>query len=485
MIEDQDKKLAEKGWQSMQQLLDREMPVEQKRRPFIWWWFGLLLLPLAILGSRAWWQSEANPPSVPAPATLKTERPVVQQNTEHQPVVPEKAPVRSDKQPEKQSAKNAKETSVAARQLPAARPRQATVAQAPIRSSSGSMQITEVQTNTATSSPVENITEVKINSTTTSPVENIAVANTSASEAVAILPENARPANTDNFKETNAITPLLSSAQPFYPVETEQPRSLADTRTFAATPGANEASIKPLQTTPRWAFGLTSAVSTEQFSSLNGVSAGITTDWRFARKWGLRTSVLYTRYRPSASKQPVVAVEESRYNDATGLSTGSYAPVTGGVTNNADLQAGYVYIPLRKLHQMEMPVMAWWQPIRPLRLYSGVSVNYTFLGQSAAQNFIDNAIVSLDSNKSLRDAGQVATDALQRWQLDYQFGMGWRLGRHFELSAFWRTPVRKIFTRQNDLTSFNSDTEQFSSISTTNSQLPRSGRFILHGSWFF
>ncbi len=129
--------------------------------------------------------------------------------------------------------------------------------------------------------------------------------------------------------------------------------------------------------------------------------------------------------------------------------------------------------------------MAWWQPVRPLRLYSGVSVNYTFLGQSAKQNFVENAIVSLDTNKSQRDAGQVATDELKRWQMNYQLGLGWRLGRHVELSAFWRTPVRKIFTRQNDLTSFNSDTEQFSDISTTNAQLPRTGRFILQGSWFF
>ncbi len=471
MREDQDKKLADKGWQSMQQLLDREMPVEQKRRPFIWWWFGLLLLPLAILGSRAWWQSEPTLPAESAPAVLKTERPVVQQVIENQPAAPEKAPVRSDNQPGIQSAKIADETRVAARQLSAvSSPQRVSVAPAPIPSSSASMQVSEVLTNTTTSSPVE----------------NTAVTNLSASETAAFLPDNATPANTTSIPAETAAAPFLPIALPFHAAETEQTRPLADTRTFAAASGANEASVKPLQTSPRWAFGLTSAISTEQFSSLNGVSAGITTDWRFARKWGLRTSLLYTRYRPSASKQPVVVVEESRYNDATGLFTDPYFPSTGGVANNADLQEGYVYIPLRKLHQMEIPVMAWWQPIRPLRLYSGVSVNYTFLGQSAEQNFVDNAIVSLDSNKSQRDAGQVATDELKRWQMNYQLGLGWRLGRHVELSAFWCSPVRKIFTRQNDLlNSYNSNTEQFSSISTPNTQLPRPGRFVLQGSWFF
>lgn len=470
MIEDQDKKLADKGWQSMQELLEREMPAEQKRRPFVWWWFGLLLLPLAILGSRVWWQSDPGLPTEPAPAVLKTELPVVQHTIENQPVAPEMAPVRSDNRPGIQSAKNADETSVAARQLPAGSiPQQVSVAQAPIRSSSASMQLPEVQTNTTT---------------TSSPVENIAVANPSTSEAAAFLPDNATPANISHSDDANVATPLLPVALPFHAVETEQTRSLADTRTFAAIPGTNEPSVKPLQTTPRWAFGLTSAVSTEQFSGLNSLSAGITTDWRFARKWGLRTAVLYTRYRPSASKQPVVAVVESRYNIATGLSSGAYEPTTGSVANSADLQEGYVYIPLRKLHQLEIPLMAWWQPIRPLRLYSGLSMDYTFSGQSATLNYIDNAIVSLDTDKSLRDAGQLATDELQRLQLNYQLGMGWQLGRHIELSAFWRTPVRKIFTRQNDLTSFNSDTEQFSSIST-NTQLPRTGRFILQGSWFF
>lgn len=472
MREDQDKKLADKGWQSMQQLLDREMPVEQKRRPFIWWWFGLLLLPLAILGSRAWWQSEPALPAESAPAVLKTERPVVQQVIENQPAVPEKALVRSDNRPATQSAKNADETRVAARQLPAvSRPQRVSVAQAPIRSSSASVQVSEVQ----------------INTTTSSPVENIAVANTSASETAAFLPDNAAPANTISIPAETAAAPFLPIALPFHAAETEQTRSLADTRTFAAAPGASEASVKPLQTSPRWAFGLTSAVSTDQFSSLNGVSAGITTDWRFARKWGLRTSLLYTRYRPSASKQPVVAVDRVVYDNATGFFPGSYTPpITGGNNSTADLQEGYVYIPLRKLHQVEMPFMAWWQPVRPLRLYSGVSVNYTFLGQSAEQNFVENAIVSLDSNKSQRDAGQVATDELKRWQLNYQLGLGWRLGRHVELSAFWCSPVRKIFTRQNDLlNSYNSNTEQFSDISTTDTQLPRTGRFVLQGSWFF
>jgi hypothetical protein len=42
---------TDKGWASMQEMLDREMPARRrKRRAFAWWWFSLLLLPLGGYG---------------------------------------------------------------------------------------------------------------------------------------------------------------------------------------------------------------------------------------------------------------------------------------------------------------------------------------------------------------------------------------------------------------------------------------------------
>ncbi len=40
---------TDKGWNAMQDLLDREMPTPARRRRLLWWWVVLLLLPLTAL----------------------------------------------------------------------------------------------------------------------------------------------------------------------------------------------------------------------------------------------------------------------------------------------------------------------------------------------------------------------------------------------------------------------------------------------------
>lgn len=472
MIEEQDKKLADKGWQSMQELLDREMPVERKRRPFGWWWLGLLLLPLAILGSRTWWQPASPQLTKPAPTILKTDRPVVQQAIDHQNTTLQKQSVNPGILSQQQSPIQQTKTIVGAgthvpvvagKILPAIAPSATTTP----------TQAADITSVVPTSVPSA-FTEVSPSFVTATGVQT---------------PETTTP---DQPTGTIAARFVASTAPldlPFLAAQTERTNSTTSARTFAPIRQVEHASTKPLKTTPRWAFGLTAAVATEHFATLNGLSAGFTTDWRFARKWGLRSAVLYTRYQPSESKQPVVAVNEVRYSNATGLQPGSFNP--GNVASSTDINVadGYVYIPLRKLHQMEIPVMAWWQPHPTFRVYSGLSASYTFLGQSAKQNFVDNSIVSLDTHTSQKGANQVATQELQRWQLNYQAGLGLRLGRHVELSAFWRTPVRKIFSKPSDLASYNSATEElFESTITSSSsstKLPNTGRFILQGTWLF
>jgi hypothetical protein len=298
------------------------------------------------------------------------------------------------------------------------------------------------------------------------------------------VPETQAPTATNTVADfATAFNPLETRLQA---VEKENSSPLV-TRTFA-TFTAEKPVIHPLQANPRWAFGLSASASTEHFGYLNTLSGGLTADVRLARKFGLRTSVLYTRYRPSPSRQPVVAVEEVQYSNATGLYTGAYADPTGTPSNIYDTpEEEYVYIPLRKLHKMEMPLLAWWQPGRNLRIYSVISVEYTFFGQSAKQNYIDNALVSLDSYGREKSASQAATSVLSRWQFQYQGGLGLRLGRHAELSAFWRAPLHNILPQRYDLVSFNSSTEQFydPSQSVNSNSLPQISRFVLQGTWLF
>lgn len=467
MREEQDKKLADKGWQSMQQLLDRDMPTDRKRRPVAWWWLGLLLLPLAILGGRTWWQTESRQPAEQAPAMIKTERPVVLQNAEHQPAPPERTPVRSA---EAKPAQANKSVASAGNQAP-----QLSVVHSQAKNPVHVMQPADQATTIP--NPVTDIVST--------PTEQVTAALPEAGQSVVVAETEPTPAaTTDTQNDIETATALLET--PLHAVEKEYTDPVT-TKTFAAYIAENPV-VKPVQTNPRWAFGLSASASTEYFKYLNTISGGLTADWRFARKLGLRTSILYTRYRPSPSRQPVVAVEEVRYSNATGLYTGAFNVPTGSNSNIHDTsEEDYVYIPLRKLHQIEMPVLAWWQPIRNLRVYSGISVEYTFFGQSADQNYIDNSLVLLDSYASQKNASIAATSALNRWQLQYQGGLGLRLGRHAELSAFWRSPLRNILPQQFDQVSFNSDTEQFHdpSLSVSSNSLPLISRFILQGTWLF
>lgn len=473
MREDLDKKLADKGWQSMQQLLDRDMPTDRKRRPIVWWWLGMLMLPLAILGGRTWWQTETKRPPEHIPALLKTERPVVQHQTEGLPAESGNASMHSKGTTPAQTEKSVANTGSVALSLPVAdRP-------AMRHASKTTAEVVQAAARTA---PVSNSA---LNAVLT-PAENTAAANTPEAVPTVAVPETQPATATTAGAARDFATALAPLEMPLQAVEKENTSPLA-TRTFAAHT-AEEPVIHPQQANPRWAFGLSAAASTERFGYLNALSGGLTADVRFARKFGLRSSVLYTRYRPSPSRQPVVAVEEVQYSNATGLYTGAYTDPNGSPSNIYDTpEEEYVYIPLRKLHRMEMPVLAWWQPSRALRVYSGISMDYTFFGQSAKQNYIDNSLVTLDSYGRQKSASQVATEKLTRWQFQFQGGLGLRLGRHAELSAFWRAPLHNIFPQRYDLVSFNSSTEQFydPSQSVNSNALPQISRFVLQGSWLF
>ncbi|HMO38396.1 MAG TPA: outer membrane beta-barrel protein [Saprospiraceae bacterium] len=75
-----DEQFVNHAWEQMQQLLDQEMPVQEKRRRGAFWWW---LLPLFLLGVSAgsiwWWHHHQDtPPALPAKAKPQPNTPVAQ-----------------------------------------------------------------------------------------------------------------------------------------------------------------------------------------------------------------------------------------------------------------------------------------------------------------------------------------------------------------------------------------------------------------------
>ena len=457
MREEKDKNLADKGWQSMQQILDREMPAERKRRPVAWWWWGtalLLLLPMLIWGSRSWRNSTPVQHPEIQPVT-KSDRPIVQ-HIEETATATETATAPTIQE-------NSMEV-VATPSQPVQRPYQ----------SSGQNAVHNKRRYSPTAK-TETVSDIHI--TTVETVDN---QENRSNVTTSVLEQKTEETLRDiGFTQT---LPL-----PFDEAEREQTISLEMPHADIIRP-AETSSKKTPDSSSRWSFGIAASAATEQFVSLNGFTGGAVTDFRLSRKWGLRSGLAYARYLPSSSKQPVVAVEEVRYTNATGVFTGSngYDPVANPSTGEA-LPPEYVYVPLRKLHQIEMPLLAWWEPVRRLRLYSGVAVGYTFSGQSSGQNYINNQLVALDSEFSLKNAGRVATTELPRWQVHYQGGLGIGLGRHLELSAFWRTPFPSVALEKREVSAdvLNSGGSQFLSNTSNTTVLPGAARFILQGVWKF
>lgn len=461
MREEKDTKLADRGWQSMQQMLDREMPAERKRRPVAWWWFGLLLLPMMIWGGQIWWNStSSDQPTLPVP-TAKQDRPVVKTNTGY-----------------------------AEPATMANRPGDAMQKEIPVASNLNSRSGAAGRSSRNPSQPSHIPSEKTVQQLHPVTAQTLDFNQDVEAGNLSAVP---RHPPTPEVENPLALQTAFALALPFEAAERKQEPSF-NTPSISVIKPVGKATSPKNEVLPRWSFGLATSASTERFTSLNGLSGGAVADLRLSRKWGLRGGLQYTRFLPSPGKQPVVAVEEVSYSNATGLFTGSYGQDqtnigTGSATESSTQE--YVYVPLRKLHQIEMPVLAWWEPLRKTRLYSGVALDYTFLGQSTTENYINNQPVALSSNASRKSASRIATEELPPLQLHYQGGLGIGLGRHVELSVFWRIRIPgEILQPRYDYAydpAFNANPSNAPVLNNTSSTtvVPDGGRFILQGVWKF
>jgi len=397
-----EKNTTDKGWEAMQQLLDREMPVKPTRRRLVggWWW--LLLLPLA--GYSTWeWMKYAS--ILPAQSASP-----VAQNAHTTPLTANNTPT-SATPSITQMAESPTEIAVPAWNNPPSRS-----AEAIARPSKGA------QASTAQTFIAENGSKTP---------DNLLV-NTSQSPDLAWV---ATPLSLS----TDVLNTPIQSIDPHTNIPSNKPQTIQG------------ASIKPLQRRvfKTWTFGSITALTSEQFTSVNGFSTGVNVDWAFSRKWGLRSGLLYQIYTPEENHRPVASIERNDYAsniaqnliivDAhTGVEVIQTTPgdYVNSLTEN-------VLVPLNRIQRLEIPLSLFWQANTQVKVLGGLSVSRILSTRADRQNYSGQYLLQLTNQAAQDDASRLIANQLGRWNTVATVGIGWALAQQFELGFSARLPFSK------------------------------------------
>jgi hypothetical protein len=190
----------------------------------------------------------------------------------------------------------------------------------------------------------------------------------------------------------------------------------------------------------RWSVGLQASVATERMRSrqLDGMGLGSVVDLRLSKYWGLRSGLNYARYKPTLHSRPLVKVYDWDYAAATGDQSVSAGNEPWGSARNPD---PYVIIPIEEIHRIELPLLAYWQPVPGVRTLGGFNLGYTAYGRTTSYNFADDRLIDINSLKMNRQVSRLATKELQNWQANMMAGLSYRPLRRLEIGAAYNRPI--------------------------------------------
>lgn len=418
-------KNVDKGWEAMRAMLDREMPVKKRRRA-VWWWLSLLLIPAVLLAD--WWYhhseaSTAPPLQPPAELTLAQSAPSGATN------------------PADASSQIAPEVS----------------------------QVHAINTSSEKSTTAQ-YTQKQSSST----VIHSLAADKPEKQASSLETEVPTPGTQPAPLEINYLKPAVSITTQHRPIT-------------AVPPGNKQVSILTSTTKykPHWEIGATSMASTEQFNNINGFSTGVTADWAFARKWGLRAGLLYNIHTPQESHRPVVTVNADDYTSdlqgdivARNVSTGAEVWNMPGMNDLADSLSGNVYIPVSRLQRIELPVLLYWKASRSIKIFGGCSVSKTLITKADRLNYSGEYQLTLVDQIAEEEVSSLSGHQMNTWNANALFGFGVRLGPAFELGLNGTIP----FQRYNNLGASNNGSMTNQEIRVKTQRTPLFG---LYGTLYF
>jgi len=413
MKEQEHEHVTDQGWAAMQQLLDQQMP-RRRRRVAGWWWLtALLLLPLIATNSWYFYQQSK-------PVTL----PIKASSTPAAPLAIQEFPGKNEQHSDLPTNETAPTTSAA--------PGRVSAALAP-------------HTNEKQGTDHANFTGKK--RTTGARVLGTPTSSSRTTQPIVGLFDIDQPAATA-VPAVQTLTSEIANQQPLL-ATLPTPFQLLNW----ADPAVNvpeyssvvRREIVKSQSLAQWAFGLTFGANSERLPRINGGLIGLAVDWQPLRHWGLRSGAQYTVQRLASDESLVTAITEDAYERSSNLAlfdqSGNYGNITAFSSINTNILAS-----VRRIHRAEIPLAAFYQPLPAFRLYTGGVLNYTFLAQTSNRIFADNQVFKVVSGRD--EINRLATERVQRWQVKWQAGLGYRLGNQAELNASIQTTFPKISFRR-------------------------------------
>lgn len=461
--------LTDKGWKSMRQTLDREMPEENRSRRGGWWWAVAALFVSVIFWAGWQWRGQGsfhNPTPQASPVVVSPATPP----SVPQPMVEEKSSTTATPTSATPISAAAKHSN--APEMPA--PTMGATARKPVKGFDSYKDIATVPPLRPSSSNPTEASSASVTATTTTPQGVTAAAasalfsatilqqivaqtgtTTPLQEPIANLPEKTTAPETTtiqhqlttNLPENNALTAVLPA---------DFQRLVVDVPLPEANAWAPNPPLKPAKKPSPWQLGLTANAITTQFTAVDGFAAGASVTWQPLRRWGLRSGLLYAHQKATASAYPVISFTAyDYYNDVIAdaakagflLDNSSLSPTSP--TNNVtldSLRTETLYAAISSTTKLELPFVAFFQASPKLRFYSGISLNYLLKANIdpesiASSRFLNRAaqgnasLLRATNTAALRE---LATASLPSFETRLNVGLGWRLHKRVELHTNWQ-----------------------------------------------
>lgn len=449
----------------MRTLLDREMPVEKERdrKPLIIWWrwtvsaAAAVLLPAALL--TAWWLATPAPayqepvadrqtiqaePSAHTAADLPHQKPEHVADGKQEPNEQNALPaidqriVGETKRPLAKNSNDVVRPDGASRQ-PVTAPHRSDAAALPAGDLAGQVVVSsgapaepagQADPGVATASEATAVnaqTASEAASSAPSPTTEDSKATDAAASAPSADAPSAEPASAGNL-------PAAVSASALMPASTLS--SGAAPALFIIEPAGQDA----------WSWGVSTGLVANDNLQAGGAAIGLTTDWDLSEKWGIRAGLNYRYDQPGAESRPLSAVSEASFAEATRefgiLQDNTVTADPNSTPNSVGQDASQtVLVPVTRLHRLELPLALRWEPLKRVRMFGGGVLSRLAYAQAAPTALTNTRMVLNTPADYQSDLNRAVTQTLPRWQFDWQLGAGVRVGKRFEINAFYRSTL--------------------------------------------